>query len=173
MRKNRIYSICRLALLSALAIALSTLESIFTPALPPGAKAGLSNVVVMFAASFLGLLPTLLIVAFKAVFALLIRGVISFVLSLAGGLASALLLWILFRFARGLGVFGISILGALCHSLSQLLVSCLLYGDAVLAYAPILILLAIPGGLITAAALCVSESLISRTKNRKRKGNRL
>lgn len=173
MKHSRIYSLTRIALLSALAIALSALEGIFTPILPPGAKAGLSNVVVMFAASALGFFQTLTVVLLKAVFALLTRGTVSFLLSLSGGLASALLLWLLFRGAKKLGVFGISILGALCHSLAQLLVSYLLYGSAVLAYAPVLILLTVPAGVITAAILRVSEHLIAHPKITKKKGNSL
>ena len=54
MKKTRVTRLCRLALLCALAIALSALEGIFTPLLPPFVKAGLSNVAVMLAAAFLG-----------------------------------------------------------------------------------------------------------------------
>lgn len=159
MKNTRIYFLCRLALLCAMAIALSALEGIFTPVLPPFSKAGLSNVAVMLAAAFLGLPSALAVALFKAVFALLTRGAVSALFSITGGIASALLLWALFRYVRPLGVFGISILGALTHSSLQLLVSVLLYGKAILFYAPVTLLLSLPSGMITAALLSAGEHL--------------
>lgn len=167
MRNTRIRALCRIALLSALAIALSALEGLFTPLLPPGAKAGLSNIIVMLAACSLGLPSTLAIVLVKAAFALITRGAVAALLSLSGGVSSALLLVLLFRFSRKLGLFGISTLGALTHSLCQLFVSLLLYGTAVLAYAPLLLLLSLPSGLITAAALRAVTYLIPKNFERR------
>lgn len=171
MRNARVLMLVRLALLSALAIALSLLEGIFTPLLPPGAKAGLSNTATMLAASVLGLPSALFITLIKAGFALLTRGALSFCLSLAGGVASALVLWLLFRYARRMGVLGISILGALTHTLTQLFVSSLLYGAAVFAYAPLLILLTLPAGGITAALLRGTETVFRKISRINKKGN--
>lgn len=168
MKSRRIRVLCRLALLAAAALALSALEGVFTPILPPGARAGLSNVIVMLAASSLGLPSALLIVLIKAVFALLTRGAVSFLLSAAGGVVSALLLWVLFRTARLFGNLGISVLGALSHSLVQLAVSALLYGNAVWAYAPVMILLSVPSGCITAVLLtAVSPLFLCKTNETK------
>ncbi|MBE6656286.1 MAG: Gx transporter family protein [Ruminococcaceae bacterium] len=153
MKNTRVYSLCRMALLCAAAIALAVLEGVFAPVLPVGAKAGLSNVIVMLAADTLGLPSALAIVLFKSTFALLTRGTVSAFLSLLGGVSSALLLWALFRYARPLGVLGISIIGAVTHSTAQLFGSYLLYGTAIFAYAPLLLLLSLPSGVITAALL--------------------
>ena len=169
MMKTRTRALCRLALLCALAIALSVLEMVFTPLLPPFAKAGLSNVAVMLAAAFLGLPSALGVALFKAVFALLTRGTVAALFSLSGGMASALLLWLLFRYARPLGVFGISVLGAVTHSAFQLFVSLLLYGRAISFYAPVLLLLSLPSGVITAALLSAGERLFLHYLPHKRK----
>lgn len=166
MKRNAAF-LTRTALLCALAVALSALEGIFTPLLPPGAKAGISNVIVMLAASLMGLPTTLVIVLVKAAFALLTRGVIAALLSFFGGLCSALLLWTLFRYARSLGVLGISILGAVTHSLAQLFGSYFLYGAAIFAYAPILLLLSLPSGAITAALLRAVRLLLPPQNERK------
>ena len=166
MMNERVRRVARLGLFCALAIALSMLEGIFTPLLPPGAKAGLSNIIVMLATMAVGLPSALAVVAVKAGFALLTRGAVAAFLSLSGGICSAVLLWLLFRFVHGLGLFGISVLGALCHNLAQLAASMLLYGGAVLAYAPILVLLSIPGGVITASLLRVSETLLHRVRKK-------
>ena len=171
MKKTRIYTLCRVALLCAAAIALSVLEGVFTPVLPPGAKAGLSNTVVMLAASLFGLFHALAVVLFKAVFALLTRGTVSAFLSLVGGLSSALLLFLLFRRARRLGVLGISTLGAVTHSLFQLLGSYLLYGAAIFAYAPLLLLLSLPSGLVTAALLRAVTPLFEKFPKQRKETN--
>ncbi|MBQ9735312.1 MAG: Gx transporter family protein [Clostridia bacterium] len=163
--KTNVKKLTRLALLCAAAIALSAFEGLFTPLLPPGAKAGLSNVVVMLAASTMGWLPTLTVVLFKAVFALLSRGAVSAAFSALGGLCSAILLLFLFRYGKLLGVFGISLLGAFTHSAAQLLLSYALYGAAIFAYAPVFLLLSVPSGLITAAALRATLALSSRRQH--------
>ena len=169
--KTNVKQLARLALLCAAAVALSALESIFTPLLPPGAKAGLSNVIVMLAASAMGAVPTLTVVLFKAFFALLTRGAVGAAFSLLGGVASACLLLVLFRYGKALGVFGISLLGAFTHSASQLLLSCVLYGTATLAYAPFFLLLSIPSGLITAAALRALAAVLDRRSLRNKERN--
>lgn len=169
MKKTNVQNLCRIALLCALAVSLSALEGIFTPLLPPGAKAGLSNIVVMFAAATAGLPATLAVVLFKAVFALATRGAVSALLSFTGGLGSALLLYLLFRFSGRLGIFGISMLGALTHSVLQLFASYFLYGEAIFAYLPILLLLSLPSGLITASLLRAASSLLRATPKHERK----
>lgn len=157
----------RVALLVALALSLSALENVFSPLLPPGVKAGLSNVVVMFAAAHLGLPTALGIALAKAVFALLTRGVVAFGMSFCGGMLSACLLWLLFRFAqKHLGALGISMLGALTHNLAQGLFALALFGKAIFAYFPILILLSVPCGLVSGAILCAFQKIFHHKKER-------
>ena len=118
--RNATVKTVRIALLAALAIALGVLESVFTPVLPPGVKAGISNIAVMLAAAYIGLPSALLIALAKAVFALITRGVVAFGMSFCGGMLSALLLWLLFRYAKErIGILGISMLGAFTHNLAQ------------------------------------------------------
>lgn len=171
MKKSySVRALARLSLLCALAVSLSALEGPISIALPPGARVGLSNVIVMTAAAYIGLPSALIVALFKAVFALLVRGALSFLMSLAGGLSSALVLWLLFRCAsRFLGTLGISMAGALTHSLAQLFVSCFVYGRAILGYAPILVLFALPSGILTAVLLRAARSLTLHTLHHKRK----
>ncbi len=153
-KTGRIRRITRFALLAALALALSVLENVFSPILPPGAKAGLSNIVVMLAAASYGLFPALLIALLKAVYALLFRGVLAFFMSLCGGVFSVLVLRLLFLVWRGrVGLVGISMVGAFAHNAAQGAVALVLFGKALLAYIPILLLLSVPSGIITGAVL--------------------
>ena len=100
MKKN-LFDTRRTALtgiLGGLCLALSALEGVLLPDiwfLPPGAKPGLSNIVVMFSARAIGAIPTLFIVLIKAVFALLTRGGTAFLMSLSGGLLSGAVILIM------------------------------------------------------------------------------
>ena len=153
LRKQTSYLV-RLALLSALALALSVLEGIFTPILPPGAKAGISNIVTMYAALSLGLPSALAVAVIKAFFAFVTRGVIAFGMSGVGGIFSATVLYVLFRFAKNkMGTLGISIAGAAVHNAAQGLFALLIFGKAVLAYLPVLVILSLPAGALTGAIM--------------------
>jgi len=168
--RGKTRTLVHIALLAALALALGALESVFTPILPPGAKAGLSNVVVMYAASVLGLPAALSIVAVKALFALATRGAVAFGMSFFGGLFSALVLWCLLRvFSGRMGLFGISVTGAAVHNLSQGVFALFLFGKAILPYLPILLLLSVPCGLLSGAILGAVRYLIKKHSDRVRK----
>lgn len=143
------------ALLCALALTLSGLEMLIPPLpfLPPGAKLGLSNIVTMFTAGSLGLLPALLIAVFKALFSLLMRGGVAFLMSLCGGLLSTLVMGLLLKFAPSFGLVGVGILGALCHNFAQLLVAMWLTTTVILYYLPFLLLFALLTGALTGLVL--------------------
>lgn len=158
-KKQTVY-LCRLAVLSALALALSALEGVFTPVLPPGAKAGVSNIVTMYAAASLGLPAALTIALAKALFALLTRGVVAFGMSFVGGVLSATVLFLLFRYAKGkMGTLGVSVAGAAVHNAAQGLFALLIFGKAILAYLPILLLLSLPSGVLTGAIMHALHSV--------------
>ena len=161
--KKRTAFLVRVGVLSALALALSVLEGVFTPVLPPGAKAGISNIVTMYAAFSLGLPAALSITLIKALFALATRGVVAFGMSAVGGLLSATALYLLFRFAKKrLGTLGISILGAAIHNLAQGFFAFIIFGNAILAYLPVLVLLSLPSGALTGAIMHAFRSVTHR-----------
>lgn len=150
--KQKTYKIALLGMLAAVAMVLSYLESLLPTAavLPPGAKAGFSNLVNMFAASTLGLPSALGIAILKACFAGVMRGGTSFFMSLGGGILSTLAMYFLLRYAKRLGFVGIGVLSAVCHNAGQLLVAAVLVGNAsVLGYAPMLLLCALIAGTLT------------------------
>lgn len=150
------------AILAALALALSALEGIFTPLLPPGVKPGLANIAVMVAALLCGAPSALFIALCKALFALATRGAVAFLMSLSGGLCATGLMLLLFYRAPRVGLAGISVLCALMHNAAQLTVAALLLGRAVLAYAPLSLLLSVPCGIVTGAILAVMLGPLGR-----------
>lgn len=151
--------------MTASAVVLSILES-FLPTAPfmmPGSKLGLSNIVVMFSASSLGIAETLFIVIAKSFFALITRGVTAFLMSLAGGILSALCLLVIFRKNNGFGFIGTGVMSALCHNFGQLLVSFIIMKTpAVFGYAPILIFASVGTGILTGTLLKVSMPYLKR-----------
>ena len=142
-----------LGILCALAVGLSFLEGLL-PVLPvPGAKLGLSNIVVMVALSAMNLPAALAVVFVKAGFALL-RGGTAFLMSLAGGICSTLLMALLFRgLPRCFSYLGIGVVGAVGHNTGQLLMAMLLVDSSLIYYAPWLLLMALAAGMITGTAL--------------------
>ncbi len=165
-----------LALFSAAAVAISVFEGMLplTPLMPPGAKAGLSNIIVMFLAAEVSLPSAIAVAVFKAVFALVTRGATAAAMSLAGGLLSCLVLWLVAR-SRPFGLVGIGIAGATAHNLAQLAVAILLVGPAIRYYAPIMLLLGILSGIVTALLLKlltpVMKKLLKATPLASKKGD--
>ncbi len=143
-----------LGLLGACAVTLSFLEGMLPPLpfLPPGAKAGFSNIVTMFTASYFGLIPTLGICLIKSLFVLVTRGVSAFCMSMLGGIVSGLVMWLCFRFGRSLLFTGIA--GALAHNTAQLFTAMVLTGTPYLfTYYPFLLIFALIAGSITGVIL--------------------
>ena len=141
-------------LLAALALSFSFLEGLIPPipVLPPGAKLGLSNIVVLYAAGSLGLPAALFLACLKGGFALLTRGVTAGLLSISGGVLSALVRWLLLQKTRAsLSLVGVC--GALSHNAAQLCAAWLLTSAAVVFYLPFLVLFGVLTGLLTGLVL--------------------
>lgn len=150
-------------ILTALAIALSALESLLTPLLPAGAKPGLSNIVTMFTAKTLGAGYALSVAVVKSLFVLITRGTTAFAMSLAGGAASVGVMVLLIKFGKTkIGCIGIGVAGALTHNLMQLIVSYLIMNVNVLYYAPALIVFALVSGSITGILLHVTVRTLEK-----------
>ena len=154
--KKKTERIALIGLLGALALVLGILENLLPPlpGMPPGAKAGLSNLVTMFAAGAIGLPAALFIAAIKGLFAFLTRGVSAGLMSLCGGLLSTLIMGILWKKTKFTPVF-IGVCGAFGHNLAQLLVALWLTGFGALGYIPALALYSVVCGICTGLLLLV------------------
>ena len=142
-------------MISATALVLSFLESVIPMAsfMPPGAKAGFSNVATMFAAVSLGFPAAACVTLIKALFAGVTRGFTAMCMSFCGGMLSTVAMYLMFRFSKA-GYMLIGIVSALFHNLGQLLVACVLVGNsAVIGYAPVLLVSGIVTGAVTGTVL--------------------
>ncbi len=151
MKVNRL---TRGALLTALALALSYMESFFPPLLPlPGVKLGLANIVTVFALDALSAADALSILLARCLLGALFAGNASALLfSLLGGL-SAFAVMFLLRALRRPSVFGVSIGGAAAHNCGQIAAAMLVLGNAApLGYLPFLLLVSLFSGAFTGFA---------------------
>jgi len=149
------------AVLTALALGLSTLENLFpvTLLIPlPGVKLGLANIVTVFALYQLGALPALAILTARCLLGSLFAGNASAMLfSLLGGL-TAMLVMILLRRLKGLSIYGVSIGGAAgpqlgpkaAHNRGRMAAALItLANPAVLGYLPFLLGISLLTGTLT------------------------
>lgn len=156
-RKSLTQKTALAALMCAQAIAISFLEGLIPTSafLPPGAKLGFSNVVTMFCVETLSLPYALGVTFFKALFALLTRGVTAGIMSFCGGLFSTLAAFGLCRLKKlDIGHIGIAVCSAVCHNAAQLAVSVVISGTpAIVLYAPVLFASSAVAGIMTGIML--------------------
>ncbi|MDR1892727.1 MAG: Gx transporter family protein [Oscillospiraceae bacterium] len=155
-----------LGLFAALAAALSAFEGALPPLpfLPPGAKAGLSNIAVLVAAGELGFSGALSVALFKGATAFFTRGAVAGLMSLSGGLVSAFIMTVAAKNGR-FGFVGVGLWGALFHNLAQLAVAWLLIGRAVFYYLPVFMLLSLCTGSVTGLVAGLTVSAMRTIKN--------
>ncbi len=141
------------AILAALALGLSTLESLFPVSLAvplPGVKLGLANIVTVFALYVLGPVEALAILVTRCLLGGLFSGTATaLVFSLLGGLC-AMGVMILLQRSRRLSVYGVSIGGAAAHNAGQILAAVITLGNTmVVGYLPFLLAVALATGSLT------------------------
>ncbi len=154
-----------LGVMGALAIAVSFVEGLFNiPFLPPGAKPGLSNVITVSAYLMTGTWGAVFITVIKALFTLITRGGIAFLLSFSGGILSAFIMILLLKMKNcPFSIIGISIVGAIFHNMGQLTVSVFITGTvSLLYYLPALILFSLIAGTVTGIVLKALDPLLKK-----------
>lgn len=168
MKKNATHRIALTAILSAQALALGFIENLVPPSpfLPPGAKLGLSNIITMFAAKYVGFADAVFIAFIKGCFAFVSRGFTAGVMSMSGGLLSAAATCALARFAgERLGWIGVSVICALCHNFGQLAAAAFLTGTTNLVfYAPALAVFGTAAGIVTGITLKIVAPALNKMK---------
>lgn len=149
----------RTAVLTALALALSAAESVIPVALVvpvPGLKLGFANIVTLFALFTDGFPAALVITLLRCVLGAFFAstGFMAAAYSLAGGLCSLTVMGLMKPGAkRVFSLFGISAAGAAIHNTAQICVAALLLWDsAVFVYLPLLLVVSLFAGSLTAAA---------------------
>ncbi len=140
-------------MLLAISIVLSIIEGLIPTGPIPGIKLGLANAVALYILYKDGVLDSIVISLLRVTLAGLIRGTIfqmGFWMSLAGMVLS-LSMMILFKLAfRKFSIIGVSIIGAIFHSIGQILVAIIYLGTIYVGYyLPILVLVSVGTGILT------------------------
>lgn len=143
-----------LSLLLAMATALHVLEGLFPIPLPfPGVKLGLANILTLLVLYLYDLRAAMTVAIARVLLGSLLGGTFfapAFFLGLTGAVISTLIMTLLVKKTKCFSPLGISLCGAVSHNLGQLLMaSFLLQNQAIFFYLPILLLGAIPTGLVT------------------------
>lgn len=152
----------RLALLTAAALILFTVEAQLPPPVPiPGVKLGLANIVTVYVLFRYGPRDTLAVLVTRVLLGSVFAGApVTLLFSLGGGLACWLAMLPLRRILTNRQLWVCGALGAMAHNAGQLAVCVVVYGTAaVLVYLPALLLVGLLAGLFTGL---VAQFLLSR-----------
>lgn len=134
-------------MLVALAFIFSYIEHLIPLPLPTGVKLGTANIVVLTALYFLGWKEALAISAVRIVLSGFAFGISTVPYSLAGGMLSLLVMWLL-KQKDSFGMTGVSVAGSVCHNIGQTLVAMLLLGNSTIYYFPVLLFSGIIAGVL-------------------------
>ena len=157
-RRTRLLAIS--AMFAALALIFSYVEVLIPIPVPiPGIKLGLANLVIVIAIYRMGFRYAFTINMVRIVAAgLLFSGVFGMIYSLAGGILSIVIMYLLYRTGK-FSMVGVSMAGGVCHNLGQLLTACLLLENTgILSYFSVLLF----SGLISGIAIGILAYIIEK-----------
>ncbi len=141
--KGKAKSIALLSSMLGIALMLSFLEAILPLSIIlPGFKLGIANVVILICLKYWGLREAIFInIARILLTSLLFGNILSLALSLSGGIASTLLMFLLLK-SKNLSDIGVSSAGGAIHNFAQVLASmAMLNTFSILRLAPFLLIL--------------------------------
>ena len=149
MKELKRYTV--VAMFLAIAIVLSYLES-FIPLFVPGFKLGLSNVIIMIMLYEFKWYEALFVTLFKIIIVSIIIGTLLnpvFFMSFVGGLLAYLIMLILSRI-KFFSIIGVSVCGAIFHSLGQIIVAIIIIDlGAVIYFLPFIGLISLGSGILS------------------------
>lgn len=159
-----IHKITMIAVLMAMAIAVSVLESFIPSIIIPGLRLGLANIFILLVLYEFGLLEALFINVGRVFIASLVRGTIfqmGFFMSITGAMLSMIVMWLLVFFFKKLSPVAVSVVGALFHIAGQFVIATIfLESPYIWYYAPVLALISVGTGIIVGLMVVA----IKRTK---------
>lgn len=161
---KKINKLIFLSLLVSIGLALSVLEStIPLPITVPGARLGLSNMVILVTLVIFGFKEALIVGMLKSVVLVLVTGsVSSFFYSLAGSILSCIMMFIVYKYFMNIfSLIGVSIFGAIGHNIAQVSVASIMMNNSkIYSYLPILLLMSLfTGYFVGLSSTYISDNL--------------
>lgn len=149
--RGNLFKLIFLSLLISVGLGLHIVEGLMPiPFTVPGAKLGLANIVTVLALMLFGFKEAIIVAAMRSTLGILLGGAPSGILfSVSGAIVSTILMGVVYKVLKdNISVMGISVLGAVAHNITQLLVASLIVKTfGVFVYLPVLLFLAIPTGI--------------------------
>lgn len=144
---RRVNKMIFLSILVSMGLALSVIESaIPLPITMPGAKLGLSNMVILVTIVVFGFKEGLVVSMLKSTVLMLVTGsVSSLIYSISGAILSCVVMYLVYNyFSKIFSLIGVSICGALSHNFAQVTVASLMMNNfRIYTYLPFLMLTSI------------------------------
>ncbi|MBQ3495256.1 MAG: Gx transporter family protein [Clostridia bacterium] len=147
---NKSKKLTTLAILTALAMILSFVESLVPPIVPiPGIKIGLCNVAILFVLYKLGVKEACLVSIIRVVLVSMLFGNFqSMLFSLAGAALSLTAMALLKKVPR-FSLIGVSVAGAVSHNIGQIIMACIIMEtNVIIYYLPFLLISGIVTGIV-------------------------
>ncbi|WP_409228266.1 Gx transporter family protein [Gudongella sp. SC589] len=139
-----------ISLLVSVGLALSVIESaIPLPIAMPGARLGLSNMVVLVTLVVFGFKDGIKVGMLKSTVLMLVTGsVSSFIYSISGAILSCILMHMAYKyFSKVFSLIGVSIIGAAAHNFAQVSVAVMMLSNTrIYSYLPFLLLVSLFSG---------------------------
>ena len=136
-----------ISLLVAVGLALGVIESsIPLPIAMPGARLGLSNMVVLVTIVIFGFKDGIKVSMLKSLVLMLVTGSVSgFMYSCSGAVLSTIAMYIVYRYlSKIFSLIGVTIIGALAHNFAQVSVaSLILFNLRIYTYLPFLMIMSL------------------------------
>ena len=157
--------LARLGIMLGLVWTLSLLESLMPPLpfLPPGAKLGLSNIIIMYTVFFIGKKQAIGLNILKSAFVFIIRGYFAAFISLSGGIFSITIIVLVLKLSKGHLYIFKSQLGAVAHNIGQLTAVFLIMPTCIwIYYLPVLVIMGIVLGSVTGVILKVVIPILNK-----------
>lgn len=153
-----------LSLLVSIGLAVSVLESaIPLPITVPGAKLGLSNIVILVTLVVFGFKEAFVVGILKSMVLVLITGsVTSLLYSLSGAILACVTMGVIYKyFSKIFSLVGVSIFGAMAHNTGQISVAALMmYNPRIYSYLPVLLITGLfTGYFVGLGSIYVSNNL--------------
>lgn len=160
MRNNKTQKMVFMALLSAIAVVLHSIEAMLQLPLPLGMKLGLANIISLVVIEFYGVKEMFIVNIFRVLVSGLLTGIFGqmpFFISCGGVFLSSLVLAIVKKLTD-LPMISTSIIAAVFHNIGQVAVVSLFYAQpAIMSYVFILMTSSIPTGILT--GMCAIQIL--------------
>ncbi|MDO5713649.1 MAG: Gx transporter family protein [Tissierellia bacterium] len=136
-----------IALLVSMGVAIGYIESLIPLPIPvPGARLGLSNIIILTTLVLFGYKEGIMVACLKSFLLMLVLGhVTSFFYSITGGILSCLgMIFAIKYLVPKISNIGVSEIGSACHNIGQVLVAGLIIQNwKIITYLPFLLLLGI------------------------------